>query len=261
MDQNQHHCLVEKGDLQRLREETLTENQPAQRLRWQPHHWDRVLWANNRHTLNIIIKETDSGIRIATIMNFMGKDFSKYQLNAQFFYSSTIYMLHYVPQHVSSSTLLIIRRTNCITTASGIVTLCKQPYSMRVESGERTAVRSPPAYCTAAYRGLRYQRLWWYNWSSWWWAACCSKHVEERSVTYILLKNKRIVHYVGILKSLCYDAWSEKHPKIHGQSTTWELKVTWTVWELQNHPHPTTTHVCEHNHVHACRFHTLTSFP
>ena len=39
-------------------------------------------------------------------------------------------MLHYTPQHVSSSTLLIIRRTNCITTASGIVTLCKQPYSM-----------------------------------------------------------------------------------------------------------------------------------
>ena len=37
-------------------------------------------------------------------------------------------MLHYTPQHVSSGTLLIIRRTNCITTASGIVTLCKQPY-------------------------------------------------------------------------------------------------------------------------------------
>ena len=47
-------------------------------------------------------------------------------------------MLHYDPQHVSSSTLLILRRTNCITTASGIVTLCKQ-----------TVVRSPPAYCTA----------------------------------------------------------------------------------------------------------------
>ena len=67
-------------------------------------------------------------------------------------------MLHYTPQHVSSSALLIIRRTNCITTASGIVTLCKQPYSMRVESGLR------------------------------------SKHVEECSVTYILLKIKRIVH-------------------------------------------------------------------
>ena len=38
-------------------------------------------------------------------------------------------MLHYDPQHVSSSTLLILRKTNCITTASGIVTLCKQPYS------------------------------------------------------------------------------------------------------------------------------------
>ena len=43
-------------------------------------------------------------------------------------------MLHYDPQHVSSSTLLILRRTNCITTASGIVTLCKQPYSTQVDS-------------------------------------------------------------------------------------------------------------------------------
>ena len=49
-------------------------------------------------------------------------------------------MLHYTPQHVSSSTLFIIRRTNCITTASGIVTLCKQQYSMRVESGLQSAL-------------------------------------------------------------------------------------------------------------------------
>ena len=49
-------------------------------------------------------------------------------------------MLHYDPQHVSSSTLFILRRTNCITTASGIVTLCKQPYSMRVESGLQFAL-------------------------------------------------------------------------------------------------------------------------
>ena len=49
-------------------------------------------------------------------------------------------MLHYTPQHVSSSKLLIIRRTNCITTASDIVTLCKQPYSMRVESGLQSAL-------------------------------------------------------------------------------------------------------------------------
>jgi hypothetical protein len=38
VDQNQHHCLVEKGDLQRLRDETPTKNQSAQRLRQQPHH-------------------------------------------------------------------------------------------------------------------------------------------------------------------------------------------------------------------------------
>ena len=49
-------------------------------------------------------------------------------------------MLHYTPQHVSSSTLLILRRTICITTASGIVTLCKQPYSMQVESGLQSAL-------------------------------------------------------------------------------------------------------------------------
>jgi len=56
------------------------------------------------------------------------------------------------------------------------------------------ADRFPPAYCTAVYRVWGYQRLWRYNLSSWGWAACCSKHIEDRSVTYILLKNKRIVH-------------------------------------------------------------------
>jgi len=50
-------------------------------------------------------------------------------------------MLHYDPQHVSSSTLLILRRTNCITTASGIVTLHKQLYSMQVESGLQSALQ------------------------------------------------------------------------------------------------------------------------
>jgi len=63
---------------------------------------------------------------------------SSYRLNAHFLYSITIYTLHYNPQHVSSSTLLIFRRTNCIITASGIVTLCKRPYSMPTESGLST---------------------------------------------------------------------------------------------------------------------------
>ena len=49
-------------------------------------------------------------------------------------------MLHYDPQHVSSSTLLILRETNCITTACGIVTLRKQPHSMQVEIGLQSAL-------------------------------------------------------------------------------------------------------------------------
>ena len=47
-------------------------------------------------------------------------------------------MLHYDPQQVSSNTLLIFRRTNCIITASGIVTLCKQPYSMPFTDSDDT---------------------------------------------------------------------------------------------------------------------------
>ena len=34
--------------------------------------------------------------------------------------------------------MLIFRRTNCIITASGIVTLCKRPYSKPVDSGLST---------------------------------------------------------------------------------------------------------------------------
>ena len=43
-------------------------------------------------------------------------------------------MLHYNPRHVSSINMPIFRRTNCIITASGIVTLCKQLHNMPDES-------------------------------------------------------------------------------------------------------------------------------
>jgi len=36
--------------------------------------------------------------------------------------------------------MLIFRRTNCITAASGIVTLCTRPYSMPVDSGLQSAL-------------------------------------------------------------------------------------------------------------------------
>ena len=47
-------------------------------------------------------------------------------------------MLHYNPRHVSRINMPIFRRTNCIITASGIVTLCKRLYSMP----EQTALQS-----------------------------------------------------------------------------------------------------------------------
>ena len=40
-------------------------------------------------------------------------------------------MLHYNPRHVSSINMPIFRWTNCIITASGIVTLCKWLYTMQ----------------------------------------------------------------------------------------------------------------------------------
>jgi len=54
-------------------------------------------------------------------------------------------MLHCDPQHVSSSTLLILRRTNCITTASVIVTLCKQLLSTCILYGCLQRVTIPEA--------------------------------------------------------------------------------------------------------------------
>ena len=65
---------------------------------------------------------------------------SSYQINVQFLYSITIYVLHYDLRHVSSSNMFIFRRTHYIITASGIVILCKQPYSMPVESGLQSAL-------------------------------------------------------------------------------------------------------------------------
>ena len=49
-------------------------------------------------------------------------------------------MLHYNPRHVSSINMPIFRRTNCILTASGIVTLCKRLRRMPDESRLQSAL-------------------------------------------------------------------------------------------------------------------------
>ena len=51
-------------------------------------------------------------------------------------------------------------------------------------------VRYQQVYCADVYRERRYQMLCEYNFSSWRWACSCSKHVEDNSVTNILLMNK-----------------------------------------------------------------------
>jgi len=85
-------------------------------------------------------------------------------------------MLHYIPQNVSSSTLLIL---------GGQIVLL-QPLVSLLSVNSRTVcrlradwVRSQPAYWTAVYREWRYQRP---NLSSWRWARYCSKHVEDYNV-------------------------------------------------------------------------------
>jgi hypothetical protein len=56
------------------------------------------------------------------------------KFNAQFLYSLTICMLHYNPRRVSSIDMPIFRRTKCIFTESGIVTICELLYRKPDES-------------------------------------------------------------------------------------------------------------------------------
>jgi hypothetical protein len=86
----------------------------------------------------------------------------------------------------------IFRRTNCIVTASGIVTLCKWLYSMPDESGLQYALIRHTVQPFTESDDTR----------------CCDnticppedghvnarKNVEDCNVTYILLMNKGIVH-------------------------------------------------------------------
>ena len=51
-------------------------------------------------------------------------------------------MLRYYPRHVSSINMPIFRSTNCIITASGIVTLCKLLYGMPDESRLQSSLLS-----------------------------------------------------------------------------------------------------------------------
>jgi hypothetical protein len=113
---------------------------------------------------------------------------SNYQINAQFLYSTTIYMLHYNPRHVSSSTMLIFRRSVALLqhlVPSFSVNGCTvrrfiAPLSTGVLYSRLQRLTIPDAVIIQL--------------TSWRWAWYCSKHVEDYNVTYILLYNKGIVH-------------------------------------------------------------------
>jgi len=67
-------------------------------------------------------------------------------------------MLHYNPQHVSGSTMLILRRSKCVITTSRIVSLSKRLYSMSVESrlqsalNRHTVIIPSPSYRTQTHK-------------------------------------------------------------------------------------------------------------
>ena len=100
-------------------------------------------------------------------------------------------MLHYYPRHVSSINVPIFRRRNCIHTASGFVAPCKRLHSTLVESGLLNQ-------CTVQTFTDSDDTI------------CCvntifppedghvnARHVEDNSVTCILLMNKELCIKVG----------------------------------------------------------------
>ena len=107
--------------------------------------------------------------------------------------------------HVSSNLVLIIRRINCVNTASGI-------WPFRVQVSDLHTKRSP-------IQSDIYQRLYWYNWFSWWWAQVCLKHVENW--------NKYI-------EKNCASSWSftKNHNEMHGQQNIKLINAVRVQWKI-----------------------------
>ena len=130
-----------------------------------------------------------------------------------FLYSLTLCLLHYYPRHVSSISMPVFRRKNCIHTASDIFALCKRLHSALVKSGLFRASTCPSSgrkivftqhlvsslsvnVCTVHWlradwltslcrvhatrpptQSDSYQRLYWHNLSLLMMSTICSKHV------------------------------------------------------------------------------------
>ena len=132
---------------------------------------------------------------------------------------------NYYPRHVSGLDMPILRRNNCINTASGILALLSGLYTTPVESG--LSPLSP---------GVVYSRLWEQEYRmlclcscfSWGWACQGPKHVEDCNVTYMLILNCALKLVEEII--LYYDARSKKHQipctvLLNYQFLTWHHSV------------------------------------
>jgi len=135
-------------------------------------------------------------------------------------------MSHYNPQHVSSSTLLIFRRTNCIITATSIVTLCKQPYIMPVESGLQSALNRHIVRLFTESDDTRGCNN-----------AVCPPEDEQctaRNMLRIVMwhiycyRTKEVCIKLVLEKRLYYEARSEKHKKFYWYST----ELNWAIMYL-----------------------------
>ena len=84
--------------------------------------------------VRIFIRTKFSKLDVFSTVHHSIELFHQPTLMHNFLYSLTICLLHYYPRHVSSINMPILRRKNCIHTASGIFALCKRLHSTLVES-------------------------------------------------------------------------------------------------------------------------------
>jgi hypothetical protein len=73
------------------------------------------------------------------VRTLLRRNLCKNQIDAQYLRFVIFYCVYYIPLHVLSSNMLIIRRLNCINTASGVVTL-----AVRCTGWERTLTTCAP---------------------------------------------------------------------------------------------------------------------
>ena len=154
-------------------------------------------------------------------------------------------MLHYNPQHVSSSTLLISRRTNCIITATGIVTLRKRPYSMLVESGPSTGEkggRGTTATCLEPQKLLHWQCC--VHWRTFvvnrpvlttaWVETCCTAKLNLSQCTISQVPGNDHSGSINVKNSLMRSTTTNSLcKKLHNEANMTDVRTLWCTFGIR----------------------------